>query len=293
MRKILVVLSIVLAVAGVYFIEVHFAEAYELEIERARQEADLIESEINLSFEKIESDLSTLYGDPKLVAYLNEVNSKEDIRSHRNFDYVFELLKSKADQGYMYAWIANDRANFFLDNTDFIGPDGYDPKKRPWYEAIDQEGIYYSDPYSDIIVENSLMTAIKVIDDIPYSFVCLDFSISNIFDRFEEAILIDENGMVVYSKNQEHFASSVVDLGYLTEDILSSDEGTYEKEGTISVLKEIQPMKHKLLVHKDFSEIRDKQMSYKVMMQTGCVGLLLLVILITIFFKRQVKECDE
>ena len=76
-----------------------------------------------------------------------------------------EALRSIADQGAAFkemtdVYVGLDNGVFIINDTSYVQPDDYDPRKRPWYQkATQQRGGIFTDPYVDADSKALVITA--------------------------------------------------------------------------------------------------------------------------------------
>ncbi|MCM1992077.1 methyl-accepting chemotaxis protein [Oceanirhabdus seepicola] len=186
-----------------------------------------VTNEVFLRFDKAISDVSSLFEKTSLVTeqmatneqiktYLKEVDTRDEIKTHRLYPEILKTLIaiSETDNDIVNDFIANGKANFYIDNNDATVNTNYDIKSRPWYKSvISTDEVGFSDPYPDAgsgLVVVSATKSIKEKGDL-IGFVTTDVSIDHIPEIMEqykigdkgETFLISSTGKYVYAKDKE------------------------------------------------------------------------------------------
>lgn len=66
------------------------------------------------------------------------------------YQYIAQVGESNRSSGVTGAFVGRIDGSFFTSNGDEKLPEGFDPRKRPWYQgALESDGIYVTDPYLD------------------------------------------------------------------------------------------------------------------------------------------------
>lgn len=142
-----------------------------------------------------------------------------------------------------------------LDGGDWVAPDDYDSRTRPWYSsAIAKKGIVYSLTYADEANgwKNVLSASIPVYisDNKPLGVVSGDMELSQISEIINNietskngsyATLIDEKGVVLAHPNKEMLAVNLNDhdeFKNVVSEMISNERGrmSYASEGVESLL---------------------------------------------------------
>lgn len=191
-----------------------------------------IKTEMELKAESISKDVRNIFENanivtnqmalhPEIIAYLKTAVDKDTIQNNPYFDSVYEtLVQIKASNDiHFLAWVANEKANFYLDSLGIIPDDTYDVKKRPWYEiATKAQGVAFTPPYVEWATKRVVISSIKALREKGevYGFVVIDIILDEIPYIFEAAklgendrsYLITKDGTYVYhpdpDKMMEH-----------------------------------------------------------------------------------------
>ena len=96
----------------------------------------------------------------------------------------------------------------FVDSSDWVYPDNYDPETRIWYTGAygKNGGIFYSDPYIDAHTGEYVMTISRLVYDHnrePFGVIALDVLLSNITGYISSMKLMDSGyGVLMDSKRR-------------------------------------------------------------------------------------------
>lgn len=175
--------------------------------------------------------ISEIFHDTKLVAeqmeanqdlvdYIREVKTREDIAGHPLYQRVIRTLKDiEMKNPHIYlAWVANESANFYLDNFELISDESFEARNRPWYKpATNSTEAAFSPPHFEYTTNILAISCIKAIRENGriIGFFSVDISLDflqpilkeHIIGKNGENILLTDNGTVVYTsenpKNKE------------------------------------------------------------------------------------------
>ena len=186
---------------------------------------------VNLLFKYASNYVNQLSYNENILVYLNEVNTREMTKKHPLYRSVYNSLKSigESDDNVFLAWIANENANFYLDNTGFIPESDYMIQIRPWYlEAMSKEGITFTKPYIEWATNKRVVSAVKKLElkDGSHGFVVVDFHLDYLKEIVDDlplkdkgqVFLINQDGDLVYSKSRGFIGSEeVLDSGFKDE----------------------------------------------------------------------------
>jgi methyl-accepting chemotaxis protein len=212
------VVIVIFVISGAYTIVNTGSMTYESIDEEIVLQTDLAATEISEVFSLAGQVARQAALDYNIVTYLREVKTHDDITSHELYEVVDNTLEAYNDsyENLVFVWVANDAANFFIDNTHFVSEEGYDASSRPWYDlALNNEGVSFTAPYRDVGTGALVVSAITAIDDSAStheSFVSADVALDTIPGIMQAAsigekgknILIANDGSVIYSSFEEH-----------------------------------------------------------------------------------------
>ncbi|MCH4886093.1 methyl-accepting chemotaxis protein [Acidaminobacter sp. JC074] len=196
-------------------------------------DTELSVSAITRTFALAEQVAKQAAQDRNIRTYLAEVDRYDQITSHRLYDVVDETLESYNDsyENLLFVWIANDRANFFIDNTHFVSNPDYQASSRPWYSlALNADGVAFTSPYEDVGTGATVVSAITALRDSggnAFGFLAADVALDDIpriMEQFKIGekgtnFLIGRDGALIYAENltdlKEDGISNISDLGSL------------------------------------------------------------------------------
>lgn len=220
------------------------------QIETLRTEANLkakaISKDISSNFTMTRTIVKQMTFNRGISGYLSEVDKREEILTHPLYPEVLETLKDIAASNAMFniAWVANDRASFYTENTAFVSDSDYIIKKRPWYtEALAAKDVSFSKPYIDYGTKKLIISCIAPIDfqNGNLGFCAIDLVIDTIPEYMKdyrigasgENMLLMPDGTYIYSDDKSkimtmNISQETSGLEALAEKILNSDEGFEE-----------------------------------------------------------------
>ncbi|MBI9010760.1 MAG: sensor histidine kinase [Clostridiales bacterium] len=150
----------------------------------------------SLKAESISKDITNIFENAKLATdymgmqshiktYLKEVETREEIAKHHLYDEVTNILIDIAESNdrYFLTWIANEKANFYIDHLGNIPEDDYDVLKRPWYSyAMAAEGVALTPPYIEWITRRVVISSIEALRENGkvYGFVVVDIVLEDV-----------------------------------------------------------------------------------------------------------------
>jgi len=153
--------------------------------------------------------------DRNIRTYLAEVNTHSQITTHRLYNDVSDTLVAMGEtyEPLVFIWIANDRANFFIDNTEFVSAPGYQASARPWYKlAMETDGVGFTAPYADVGTGTMVVSGITAIHEGSrvIGFLAADVSLGRIpaiMEKFAIGekgtnFLIASNGELIYAEDE-------------------------------------------------------------------------------------------
>lgn len=155
--------------------------------------------------------------DRNIQQYLAEVDTHSQITTHPLYQTVSDTLVDYANSfdKLVFTFIANDRANFFIDNTLYISDLDYEISTRSWYKpALDNHDILFTSPYADVGTGIKVVSAITTLRDNngkAYGFLSADVSLETIPEIMENHrigekgtnFLIGNDGMLIYAEDQK------------------------------------------------------------------------------------------
>lgn len=224
------IFAIVLILAALISISVGFYVTRVTETElnqRMKADMNLSGREVEMLFESAATRVAQLGLDTSIKEYLKAVQTRSDIKQHPLYERVFASLSAiaKSDENVFLAWVANVKANFYLDSEGVIPSEDYDVVQRPWYKsAIASYDVAYTEPYVEWETKELVISAIKSQrytsqDAIPegsktgdiFGFTVIDFRISNLSKYLSQievgqrgrTMVIDATGRFLYHQDPE------------------------------------------------------------------------------------------
>jgi len=181
-------------------------------------ETELAVTKVSEAFAIAEQVAKQAIQDRNIQQYMREVDRHNQITTHPLYKTVSDTLTSYNDsyENLVFVWIANDRAQFFIDNTKFVSDVGYDATARPWYDLALAAGgdVAFTSPYADVGTGTMVVSAIAAMNESNgdnYGFLAADVSLGTIPDIMKEYIigeegtnfLIANDGALIYAEDQQ------------------------------------------------------------------------------------------
>lgn len=288
----LIVLVFIIWSYGMMTLSNNMDEKVSQYVSQAQTEINDVSNRLNQNLEELESDFRLLYNNADVHQYLNEVEKYEDIKTHDLYEIVQETLKTMTENpSYIFAWIANDRADFFLDQS-LISEKGYTVNSRPWYkEASEREDMFYSNVYTDVGTGQPIVTLMQSYRDIPYGFVSIDYGFEEFFETVSETnglFMVDRENQIVMSNNKTlHVGTSLLDYDYALDDVLAYDDVSIFKDNSLSLMQSNQSLGWKLFYQPDLKVEVDAFEKEKFKYQIALSGLCFVVIGVILISKRR------
>lgn len=198
------------------------------------KDTDLAVTNITKTFAIAEQVAKQTALDRNIRQYLAEVDTYDDITGHPLYQTVHETIVDYNDsfEKLFFVWIANDRANFYIDNLGSVSKEGYDASSRPWYRlALDSDKVEFTSPYPDVgtgVYVVSAITAVRDSNGEAFGFASADVSLGDIPEIMEaykigtkgKNFLIGVDGVLIYAENLEDLKEenklNIADLGSLS-----------------------------------------------------------------------------
>jgi len=229
-----ITLIIVLVITGAVIYDFIRGGVTDKMVTNVRMEADSISKDIKNVFENAKLATNYLSFQDNIRQYLRAVQTREDIHTSQHTDSVFETLVDfvEVNEHYFLVWIANEKANFYIDSFGYTSGEDYDVTSRPWYDvAIAAENVTLSPPYIEWETEEIVVSSLKALRENGqnYGFVGIDIileDIPGIIDVMKQSdsdksYLITKNGMYVYTDDKGKIGQSSM---FEDEDVLSDYE---------------------------------------------------------------------
>lgn len=134
---------------------------------------------------------------PDVRQYLREVENRDQIRTHEKYESVYNYLVDIKNSNalYLLAWVANEKANFYLDSNNIVPDEDYNVKVRPWYPfAMNSTKPALTEPYIEWITKKLVISTIFAIreQDEVIGFTVIDIHLDNL-PRILDQIKIGDN----------------------------------------------------------------------------------------------------
>lgn len=222
----------------------------ERQIETLRTEANLkskaISKDISANFTMTRTIVKQMTFNRGISTYLSEVDTREKILTHPLYPEVLETLKDIASSNAVFniAWVANDLASFYTENSGFVSDSDYIITKRPWYEeAVSAREVSFSKPYIDYGTKKLIISCIAPIDfqGTGLGFCSIDLVIDTIPEYMKtyrigasgENMLLMSDGTYIYSDDKSKIMNMTIrqetsGLESLADEILNKEEGFEE-----------------------------------------------------------------
>jgi len=116
------------------------------------------------------------------------VQAKAFIKTYSTFNTTWNMIQG--DVLYLYAGFEDGT---MIDGSFWVPDEGYDPRKRPWYQdAMANPGkVVYTEPYIDADSKQVIFTIAKTIDvdGRPIGVVAVDFTLSALSDMIKNSVI--------------------------------------------------------------------------------------------------------
>ncbi len=224
---------IIFVVSGVWIFNSTSKELETSMLNDIAHETELAVTNVSEAFALAEQVAKQAALDRNIQQYLKEVDRHDQITTHPLYRTVSDTLTDYNDsyENLVFVWIANDRAQFFIDNTKFVSEVGYDAASRPWYTlALNAGGeVAFTSPYADVGTGTMVVSAITEMSDSRgnYGFLAADVSLGTIPGIMETYkigekgtnFLIANDGALIYAEDNKLLEDGVniSDLSSLAE----------------------------------------------------------------------------
>lgn len=177
--------------------------------------SDLVNKSVSSIFEITEQVVKQGVTDKNIRQYLAEVDTHEKITTHELYSKVSDTIIDVANsyENLLFIWIANERANFFIDNTEFVSAPGYQASSRPWYGlAMNSNEVVFTAPYQDVGSGATVISGLQAVRDgsSVLGFYSADISLERIPEIMQDYkigekgtnFLITNTGQFVYAQDK-------------------------------------------------------------------------------------------
>lgn len=221
--KIMIILSMVLiSVLGLTSVFIYNYSSEQISqniVAIADLQADSVRKDVSKVFENAEISTEYLGLNSSVRSYLKEVETRDDITSNAHFKNVQDFLVSMVNYNdkHFLTWIANEKANFYIDSFFYVSGEDYDVPKRPWYEVANETmGVGLTAPYIEWETKEVVVSSVKALRDGKgvYGYVAVDIVLADIPDivnmmrqgQGDKSFLITGDGTYVYSPDSSKIA---------------------------------------------------------------------------------------
>jgi methyl-accepting chemotaxis protein len=139
-----------------------------------------------------------------------------------SYDAMLDVLKNDMLKGFSSTYVGDDKG-VFATWPKLPLPEGYDPRKRPWYQAAEKAGAtVLTEPYQDASTGQFVITAaVPVIKDGKTTAVVgSDFALDTLSQKIGaltfggkgSTFIVDEAGKVMMHPNKDMFGKTLADL---------------------------------------------------------------------------------
>lgn len=183
--------------------------------------------ETSLKAESISKDVKYIFENAKMVTnqlalhteikdYLRYADRRERIIDNPYYQETLNTLIQTKKSGPLFflAWVANEKANFYLDSTGTIPDETYQITARPWYPiAVNADEPSFTPPYVEWGTGRIVISSIKAIRENgeTLGYVVMDIVLENVPAIFESTqinlsdkhFLLSSEGDYVYHENPD------------------------------------------------------------------------------------------
>ncbi len=193
-----VIFTLTLVLIGILSVNSTYQEILDNKIKETALKAESISKDVKSIFENARTVTRQLALHPEVEAYLKTAVSRETIKDNPYYEATLKtLLKIKESSSiYFLAWVANEKANFYLDSMGVIPDQTYDVKKRPWYNVgMNAAESAFTPPYVEWGTGRVVISCIKPMREgsAVYGFVVMDIVLENIPSIFQKAQINDSD----------------------------------------------------------------------------------------------------
>ena len=182
-----------------------------------KMKEDAIARDIQNNFENARIITEQMAFNHEITTYLKTTQTTADIKNNPLYPSVLKTLIEIRDSNStnFLVWIANEKANFYLDSNGAVPDNRYNVRKRPWYQvAMQHTGkATYTDPYVEWKSKKIVMSSIMALFERNhvYGFVVVDMKLEKLPDIFgkytnrfsEKRFLIDKSGQYIYNPDKK------------------------------------------------------------------------------------------
>lgn len=233
-NRIVVLISFIFTLAiiaiGLLTFELTYKELVKTKLEETTIKAESISKDVKAIFNEAKLVTQQLALHPEIKNYLKTAVDRRTITDNPYYEVTLDSLSQtqKSGQTYFLAWVANEKANFYLDSTGVIPDETYEVKKRPWYEVgVKAKDTAFTPPYVEWATKRVVISCIKPMreDGKIYGFVVMDFILEKIplifqnskINTGDKSFLISAEGDYIFHEDSEKIMKANI---YQTNDTL-------------------------------------------------------------------------
>lgn len=219
-NRIVVLISLIFMVTiiaiGFLIFQITYKELVENKMVETELKAESISKDVKAIFNNAQLVTQQLALHPEVKSYLKTAVNRRTITDNPYYEVTLETLvqTQKSGEIYFLAWVANEKANFYLDSMGIIPDETYDVKKRPWYAvAVNAEDTAFTPPYVEWGTGRVVISCIKPMreNNKIYGFVVMDFILENIpvifknakINKGDKSFLISSEGDYIFHEDPE------------------------------------------------------------------------------------------
>lgn len=175
-----------------------------------------ISKDVQAIFENAKIVTQQLALHPEVQAYLRAAVDRKTVTENPYYKETLNTLVQTKESGdiYFLAWVANEKANFYLDSSGTIPDESYDVKKRPWYAVgMNAKTSAFTPPYVEWGTNRVVISCVRPMRENgeTYGFVVMDIRLDNLpvifnqarINETDKSFLISENGDYLYHEQPE------------------------------------------------------------------------------------------
>ena len=208
----------VLAIAAVAFFTLQFTykEIVAHRLLETSLKAESISKDVKYIFENAKMVTNQLALNTQIKNYLRYADSRDHVIDNPYYQETLNTLIQTKESGPLFflAWVANEKANFYLDSTGTIPDETYRVSARPWYSvAVHADEPSFTPPYVEWGTGRIVVSSIKALRENgeTLGYVVMDIVLENIPTIFENTqindsdkhFLLSSEGDYVYHENPD------------------------------------------------------------------------------------------
>lgn len=178
--------------------------------------AELAGEEIQNYFENARIVTEQMAANRTFKHYLSTTHTRGDVRGNPLYKETLSTLADikNLDKNHYLVSVANEEANFYLDNNGTVPDRNFNIKARPWYTIVQgAEGVTFSKPYFEWSTQKLVLSSVEAVEleGRKVGFVIIDIMVDTIPDILKKVhigtggkdFLINETGLYIYHPERE------------------------------------------------------------------------------------------